>query len=87
MTTAIRLTNGLGPLTVLRPSLKYAPTVPSPPSLTPPGAARTTHADHPTMCPVPRWFRRLSLIGFSFFLIKGLMWLAVLWLGAASLTR
>lgn len=85
MTAAIRLTNGHGPLTVLRPSLKYFLSAPPLPS--PRGAAPATDADHPTMCPLPRWFRRLSLIGFSFFLIKGLMWLAVLWLGAASLTR
>jgi hypothetical protein len=25
------------------------------------------------------WFRRLGLAGFMFFLVKGLVWLAVFW--------
>lgn len=34
-------------------------------------------------CPLPPWLRRLGLVGFLFFLIKGLLWLlvpAILWL-------
>ena len=31
-----------------------------------------------------KWFKRLGLAGFLFFLIKGLVWLAIL-LGAGSL--
>ncbi|MCS6917238.1 MAG: hypothetical protein RMK52_01225 [Chitinophagales bacterium] len=27
------------------------------------------------------WFKRLGLAGFLFFFIKGLVWLAVIWLG------
>ena len=28
-------------------------------------------------CPVPTWWRRLGAAAFLFFLIKGLLWLAV----------
>lgn len=27
------------------------------------------------------WFKKLGLLGFLFFLIKGLVWLALFWLG------
>jgi hypothetical protein len=28
-------------------------------------------------CPVPKWWRRLGAAAFLFFMIKGLLWLAV----------
>ncbi|MBI5449937.1 MAG: hypothetical protein HY940_01120 [Gammaproteobacteria bacterium] len=28
-------------------------------------------------CPLPPWLQRLSLYGFLFFLIKGLLWLVI----------
>lgn len=29
------------------------------------------------MCPIPRWLRRVGLVGLGFFLVKGLIWIAV----------
>jgi hypothetical protein len=34
-------------------------------------------AAEPAKCPVPKWGRRLGAAAFMFFLIKGLLWLAV----------
>jgi hypothetical protein len=28
-------------------------------------------------CPVPPWLRRIGLLGFLFFLIKGVLWLTL----------
>lgn len=28
-------------------------------------------------CPIPTWLRRVGLIGFTFFLVKGLLWLTI----------
>jgi len=28
-----------------------------------------------------RWFLKLGLVGFLFFFVKGLLWIAVLWFG------
>jgi len=33
----------------------------------------------------PRWIARLGIFGFAFFLLKGLLWLAVPWLIAREL--
>ncbi len=37
-------------------------------------------------CPVPRWARWPAVLAFSFFLIKGLLWLALLAVGWKSIS-
>lgn len=32
------------------------------------------------------WFKRLGWAGFFFFLIKGIVWLVIFWLGAEAIT-
>lgn len=32
------------------------------------------------------WFKRLGWAGFLFFLIKGIIWLFIFWLGAEAVT-
>lgn len=39
------------------------------------------------MCPLPRWLRRLGALGFCFFLVKGLVWLALAAFGALAVIR
>ncbi|HVZ94058.1 MAG TPA: hypothetical protein VG797_06070 [Phycisphaerales bacterium] len=41
--------------------------------------AGTVAADMPKACPVKNtWLRRIGFVGFMFFLVKGLLWLAAL---------
>lgn len=41
-----------------------------------PGNLRSVHSSAPR-CPVPKWSRRLGAAAFLFFLVKGLLWVAV----------
>lgn len=37
----------------------------------------------PDVRPMAKWFRRLTVVGFAFFLVKGLFWVAlVVWVMA-----
>jgi len=41
--------------------------------------------NHGRSAKLRKWFKRIGVAGFMFFLIKGLIWLAVFYFGASSL--
>ncbi len=60
-------------------ALRYARAMAESPHVTPPGTPERPR------CPVPRWWRRAGAAAFLFFLIKGLLWLALPALAAMGL--
>ena len=44
-----------------------------------------THIDLPGTSPQTHWLKRMGMAGFTFFFVKGLLWLLIPWLAHSAL--